>query len=232
VREDSLASRAPETLILDLDRAGSIACSRRAVRVANLARLYRYVLRAEGGTGRALARTDFARFLAGLRARPRPGSGGSSRRAVRFRRGARRASLHALGCRSRKRLRSPRKGSDSPPHARASWDRVRAWKPPGSPGRGPSWVVVRGPWRSRGSSACSRPRPSRSSPISSGPSARAAGQLLARRKGVQARLDAGERPGVLPGDGRDPRRVVEGRRGGPAISATAGSRSPDPSTGR
>jgi len=64
VREDSLASRAPETLILDLDRARIDRVLAPAVRVANLARLYRYVLRAEGGTGRALARTDFARFLA------------------------------------------------------------------------------------------------------------------------------------------------------------------------
>lgn len=64
VLEDSLASARPAILILDLDRARISRVLAPASRTANLARLLRYVLRAERVAGPGLARTDFARFLA------------------------------------------------------------------------------------------------------------------------------------------------------------------------
>jgi len=57
-------SQAPRMWILDLDRARIVPDLGRADRTASLSRLYRYVFRRERESGPALARTDWARFLA------------------------------------------------------------------------------------------------------------------------------------------------------------------------
>jgi tRNA A-37 threonylcarbamoyl transferase component Bud32 len=65
VDRGALAGGTPRTWILDLDRARVGAGISREERTANLARLHRYVARREDLHGRALARTDLLRFLAG-----------------------------------------------------------------------------------------------------------------------------------------------------------------------
>jgi 3-deoxy-D-manno-octulosonic acid kinase len=65
VNRGSLAGEDPRLVLLDLDRAQIVEAPTDAQRRANLRRLYRFVARREERDGRALRRTDYARFFQG-----------------------------------------------------------------------------------------------------------------------------------------------------------------------
>jgi hypothetical protein len=65
VERSALEGGSARMWVLDLDRARLAPGLSTAQRIENLTRLYRYVFRREGIHGRALARTDWLRFLAG-----------------------------------------------------------------------------------------------------------------------------------------------------------------------
>lgn len=65
VEEAELARSPPRVWILDLDRTRRVAVAAPAERHANLERFVRFVVRREDQFGRALARTDLARFFRG-----------------------------------------------------------------------------------------------------------------------------------------------------------------------
>jgi tRNA A-37 threonylcarbamoyl transferase component Bud32 len=63
--EESAEPAAPELVLLDLDRARIVDAPTEDERRDNLRRLYRFVERREERDGRALRRTDYARFFEG-----------------------------------------------------------------------------------------------------------------------------------------------------------------------
>lgn len=90
----ALAGGAPKLWIIDLDRAQALATLTDVARRRNLGRLFRFVERRDRRAGRALSRTDFARFFRGYDPEGRRWK--SDWRAIAAAHGALRA-VHALG---------------------------------------------------------------------------------------------------------------------------------------